>query len=79
MIKRKNVRVGKERRGKPTTKLAVTRQSKAMSATVGNRNGPRLSGKRPLGAKPIIGNDVMDSLEPEKHAIHLPLTLLKLF
>ena len=39
-------------------------KSKAMSATVANRNGP---------------NDVTDSREPEIRAIHLPYTLLKLF
>ena len=31
------------------------------------------------GAKPVIGDDIMDSPEPEMHAIHLLLTLLKLF
>ena len=28
-------------KGKPTTKFTATRQSKAMSATVANHNGPK--------------------------------------
>ena len=63
--------MGKGRRGNQPQKFTATRQSKlrvlqSQIATV-------------QGAKPVIGNDVMDSPEPEMHAIHPPLTLLKLF
>ena len=64
MLKKKNARVGKRRRGKPISNLLLLDKSKAMSATVANRNGP---------------NDVTDSREPEIRAIPLPCTLLKLF
>ena len=55
--------LGKGEGENPSQNLLQLDKSKAMSATVANRNGP---------------NDVKDSHEPEIRAIHLPYTLLKL-
>ena len=58
--------LGKGEGENPSQNLLQLDKSKAMSATVANRNGP---------------NDVTDSHEPEIRAIHpyVPYTLLKLF
>ena len=60
--------MGKGRRGnQPQNLLRLGKQSYECY----NRKS-----QRSQGAKPVIGNDVIDSPEPEMHALHLPLTLL---